>query len=109
MKLYIDDIRTPKGNGYIIVRSSESAKEFMENNGCPEYISFDHDLGGDDTAMIVVKWMVEKDLNSNGNFIPDDFRYNVHSANPVGAANIEGYLKSYLKTRKKYEFETSKN
>jgi hypothetical protein len=99
-KMYIDDIRNPKTGGFIIVRSSESAIEFMENNGCPDYISFDHDLGDIDTAMLVVKYMVEKDLDNDGTFIPKDFEFNVHSANPVGAANIEGYLNCYLRTRK---------
>jgi hypothetical protein len=71
----------------------------MEYNGCPEFFSFDHDLGGEDTAMVVVKWMVEKELDNPG-WIPEDFRFNVHSANVCGAANIEGYLNAYLKTRK---------
>ena len=96
MKLYIDDIRTPKGSFDKIVRTSSEAINFVETNGCPDFISFDHDLGADDTSMIFLKWLINKDLDMNGNFIPIDFTWNVHSANPVGEANINGYLKSYM-------------
>ncbi len=103
MNLYIDDIRTPRTNrDWIIVRSFEEAVHFMEVNGCPDYISFDHDLGdiGTKTGKDVANWIVEKDQDSEGNFIPDDFDFNVHSANPVGLKNIEGLLKQYLSFRK---------
>ena len=101
MKMYIDDIRDPKGDFDIIIRNSEDAKEYMIRNGCPNYISFDHDLGADDTAMEVVKFMVSMDLDMNGEFIPEGFEFNIHSANPVGKANLLGYLKSYLNHRSK--------
>lgn len=99
MKVYIDDIRIPKGKFDKILRSSKEAIRFFEGNGCPNFISFDHDLGADDTAMKIVKFLVEKDINSNGKFIPKDFEYNVHSANPVGKSNLLGYLKCYLKQK----------
>jgi len=99
--LYIDDERNPKTDrDWIIVRTSKEAIEYMQKNGCPDYISFDHDLGGDDTAMIVVKWMVEEDLNTKKFFKPT-FEFNVHSANPIGAANIKGYLTAYFKSKEK--------
>ena len=99
MKLYIDDIRNPKTKFDKITRSSKETIEYLTRYGCPDYISFDHDLGGQDTSMIIVKWMVEMDLDMSGEFIPYGFEYNVHSANPVGKANLEGYLKCYLSTR----------
>jgi hypothetical protein len=98
-KLYIDDIRDPKSSGFDIVRTSKEAINYIKKHGCPSYISFDHDLGGDDTAMIVVKWMVNKDLDSYGKFIPKNFKFNIHSANPVGAENIRSYLNNYIKQR----------
>ncbi len=104
MNLYIDDLRTPKTNrDWIVVRSFEEAVEYMEQKGCPNYISFDHDLGdvGTKTGKDVENWIVEKDQDSNGDFIPDDFEFNVHSANPVGTENIEGLLKQYLSFRNK--------
>jgi len=99
MRLYIDDIRNPKGNFDYIARNSEEAIEFMIRNGCPVFISWDHDLGGDDTSLRVVKWMIEMDLDMEKEFIPENFKFFVHSANPVGKANIEGYLNAYLKSR----------
>lgn len=99
MRLYIDDIRTPKGNFDNITRSSNETIELMKIVGCPQYISFDHDLGGDDTSMIIIKWMIELDLDKDGSFIPNNFEWNVHSANPVGSANINSYLNSYMKQK----------
>lgn len=99
MRLYIDDIRNPKGDFDKITRNSEETINYLLRYGCPDFISFDHDLGGDDTSIIIIKWMVEMDLDMSGEFIPDNFTFNVHSANPVGAANIEGYLGGYLRRR----------
>ena len=101
MRLYIDDIRNPKGKFDHISRNSDDAIEWMIRNGCPDFISFDHDLGGDDTSMKIVKWMIEMDLDLNKEFIPEDFSFYVHSANPVGKLNIEGYLNAYLNSRSK--------
>jgi hypothetical protein len=97
--MFLDDIREPKGKFDVVLRSSDEAIEYMVRNGCPNFISFDHDLGGNDTAMNVVKFMVDMDMDSDANFMPCTFNFNVHSANPVGAANIKGYLDSYLKHR----------
>lgn len=99
-RLYIDDERNPKTNhNWVVVRTSEEAIEYLTRYGCPTYISFDHDLGGDDTSMIIVKWLIEMDIGMSNEFIPENFEFNVHSANPVGAKNIEGYLNSYLGQR----------
>ena len=97
-KLFIDDIRNPVEHDFFIVRSAKDAYEFMEEFGCPNHISFDHDLGASNapTGFDIAKWMVEHDLDDNGDFIPRDFTFYVHSANPVGTANIEGLLNNYL-------------
>ena len=100
--MYLDDIREPKNDYTVIARTSQEAIDYLTCPlGCPAFISFDHDLGGDDTAMRVIKFMIERDLDMNGEFISKDFTFNVHSANPVGAANIEGYLNCYLKNKGK--------
>ncbi|MCD6435992.1 MAG: hypothetical protein J7L15_06345 [Clostridiales bacterium] len=98
-RLYLDDIRDPKGEFDFIARTSNEAIRIMESQDCPTFISFDHDLGGDDTAMKVVKYMINEDLDQKGEFIPEDFTFFVHSANPVGAANITGYINAYLKQK----------
>lgn len=100
MRLFIDDERFPPddGNTWIICRSSRDAIHEIED-GCPKFISFDHDLGGADIAMIVVDWMIDTDLNMGGRYIPVDFDFYVHSQNSVGRENIEKKLRRYLRFR----------
>jgi hypothetical protein len=99
-RLFIDDLRDPMRDIWIIARTSSDAIAKLESFGCPCEISFDHDLGGDDTAMTVVKRLIKMDLNALGHFIPIGFQFSVHSANPVGRDNIEGLLRAYLDQRK---------
>lgn len=96
-RLYIDDIRTPQSDFDCIVRTSQDAIAIMEEKGCPSYISFDHDLGPDSEydSDFIVQWMIEKDLD-NPNWIPSNFSFHVHSANPIGKKNIESKLSQYL-------------
>jgi len=93
-KLYLDDIRNPKSDGWIVVRNYEDFVQYIDKNGLPDEISFDHDLGEDvKTGYDCAKWLCEY-CWMNGIPIPP---YNVHSANPVGRDNIIGTLKSYEK------------
>lgn len=98
-RLFIDDLRDPVSSSWVIARTSAEAVAMLEARGCPSEISFDHDLGGDDTAMTVVKRLIELDLDAEGRFIPEKFIFSVHSANPVGRNNIVGLLRSYLQHR----------
>lgn len=100
-KMYIDDIRTPKVDGYVLVRSTKEAIEYIRKNGYPSFVSFDHDLGMDDDGVHELpsgydfaKWLCDED-HFVENFM-QAFDYFVHSANPVGKANIEGYLENYM-------------
>ena len=105
MRLYLDDIRTPKDKSFVIARSYEEAVAFVKEHGVPNYISFDHDLGVDEnnselpSGYDFAKWLVEMDMDGIY-LIPVVFEFNVHSANPVGKANIEAYLKNYLEFRR---------
>jgi hypothetical protein len=54
-------------------------------------VSFDHDLGGDDTTRPVMLWMCE-----TGRW-PE--RIKVHSANPVGQEWLTGMADRYCPTR----------
>jgi hypothetical protein len=93
-KLYLDDIRNPKSDGWTVVRNYEEFVQYIDQNGLPDEISFDHDLGEDvKTGYDCAKWLCEY-CWMNGIPIPP---YNVHSANPVGRDNIIGTLKSYEK------------
>ena len=98
-RLFIDDLREPVNPAWTIARSSADAIACLLEHGCPDEISFDHDLGGDDTAMAVAKRLIDLDLDSGGAFIPRAFRFSVHSANPVGAANLRALLDRCLRLR----------
>lgn len=104
--LFIDDLRDP---GYVstdiavlermkVARSSEEAIALIAQLGIPIFIYFDHDLGGEDTAMRLVNWMIDRDLDTG--LMGEGVEFFVHSSNPVGKQNIEGKLGQYLEFRK---------
>lgn len=102
-KLFIDDERWPPiqhdpryPGEWHIARSSIAAMDTIEMMGIPAFISFDHDLGGEDTSMQFIWWFIEycMDLRERGGtFIFPAF--DVHSQNPVGAANIRALMNSF--------------
>lgn len=96
-KLFIDAERfPPSGSGVMVVaRNSFDAIEFMEMWGIPNHISFDHDLGGLDNAMVVISWLEEKLMEGSG-ILPENFTYSIHSLNPVSAYNIDVAMKSLI-------------
>jgi len=98
--MYLDDLRNPKNNGFIIVRSFNEAVQYVQTHGFPSYVSFDHDLGdhAEKTGYDFAKYLVDLDLNGIMK-MPDNFDFNVHSANPVGATNIKNYMENYLRYR----------
>lgn len=89
MRMFLDDLRNPPDNGpWIIVRSFDEFVDWIEKNGMPDFISFDHDLGdGVPTGMDCAKWLVEHELPLKN--------FAVHSANPPGRANIQGLLDNW--------------
>lgn len=94
IKLYLDDIRNPKTEGWTIVRNHEEFVEFININGLPEEVSFDHDLGENKkTGYDCAKWLCEY-CWTNGLPVPD---WNVHSANPVGRDNIVQLIENFQK------------
>lgn len=102
--LFVDDERHPAltdeqawGDRMRIARSSDQAIALMHQLGAPSWLSLDHDLGGEDTAMSVVDWMIERDLDEDGRFLVQDMEWDVHSQNSVGAKNLEGKLGGYLR------------
>lgn len=93
-KMFIDDIRSPPSDDYVVARSSSEALDYIKNNGMPSFISFDHDLGGDDTTMVFLRKLV--DYIWNGDDTPPD--YIVHSANPIGSKNIASFMDSWKRS-----------
>lgn len=82
---------------WVLARSHAEAVAAMEERGLPAFVSFDHDLGDGVDGMAVARWIVERDMDDGS--MPADFAYEVHSANPVGKANIVGLLEPYLRHR----------
>ena len=89
-QLWIDDLRTPP-DGWDWAKTSEEAIEMLAvaafNDDPYEEVSFDHDLGGEDTTRPVVIWMC-----SVGVFPPI---CHVHTANPPGRIWLEGMINHY--------------
>lgn len=88
MKLWIDDLREPP-EGWDWAKTSREAIALL---GDCEYetISFDHDLGGEDTGIKVLNWMAWD--------CPDlkwPKKIMIHSYNPVGAQNLYNVATRY--------------
>jgi hypothetical protein len=98
-KLYLDDIRTPKTEGWIIVRSYDEFVAWIRLNGTPDKVSFDHDLGEstEKTGYDAAKWLGQHCLLTDTPYP----KWNVHSANPIGKANIEAYINNVIKHQNK--------
>lgn len=95
-KLFIDDLRQPPDDTWVVTRSYQETVEYIEANGLPAMISFDHDLGLAETGYDVAKWIVEQILDEKFDF-PVSFSYTIHSANPVGRKNIESLMDNFTK------------
>ena len=100
-KMFLDDERFPPrdGTSWVIARSSDEAIRTVKTLGVPAFISFDHDLGGDDTAIKFIWWLIDMYIDGNITTFPTE--YFVHSQNPIGAANIrhlmDGFIASEVK------------
>jgi hypothetical protein len=137
-RIYLDDIRTPVEDNWIVVRDYNEFVKKVREIGVKniDFISLDHDLG--DTAMAeyfnnvsknyvldynnidektgydAAKWLVNEFYSVNEDRInmtseqkrKSDFIFPtvyVHSANPVGAHNICGYVNNFFKNEKQKE------
>lgn len=95
-RLFIDDERHPViPDRWAIARTSEEAFHQVVSRGIPKEIAFDHDLGGDDTAIKFIASLTDYMLDMNLKF-PKNFSYSVHSQNPVGVKNIHSKMESLL-------------
>jgi hypothetical protein len=118
--LFLDDIRTlkdvpqlPQNADWVIVRSHAEFVKKVTESGLPSFVSFDHDLSDEHvcdyilnvkhtgkidydkyqekTGMSCAKWLVDYCLD-NDKKLP---LFYVHSANPVGVANITSLLNNF--------------
>lgn len=118
--IYLDDVRTPLEGIWTVARSYEDFVEVVSEIGLEniETISLDHDLG--DSAMFeyynnvrdnykleyeninektgydCCKYLVDLSIDTE---IPLPVIF-IHSANPIGSANMMGYINNYLKNCK---------
>jgi hypothetical protein len=116
LRLYLDDIRTPVDDDWIVVRNYDEFVAQLKLNGLGnfEVISLDHDLGEgamveyytnvknnymldynnieERTGMDCCRYLVSESMNEK---IPLPQVY-IHSANPIGSANMMGYINNYL-------------
>lgn len=116
MRLYLDDVRTPKDTDWEVVRSYDEFAAHVRLHGLENYelMSLDHDLGDtamdeyynnvhpnytldysnikEKTGMDCAKFLVAESMTKG---IPLPAIY-VHSANPIGSANIMGYINNYF-------------
>ncbi len=110
MKMFIDDERSPQFLEHfgftraeyvdmVVVRSSKDAIQHMIDHGMPIFISFDFDLGGDDTSKTVVKWIIEAVLNKSVTISPE-FDWFVHSQNPIGRDWLIGAMNDVVRLAK---------
>lgn len=87
IKLWIDDLR-PAPEGWTWAKNSQEALDLLADKTHQVVaVSFDHDLGGDDTSRRVALWMAEHDA-----FPP---LVHVHTANPVGRDWLVGVATRY--------------
>lgn len=91
MKLFIDDIRNPTGEGWVIARDYDSAITYLQSGNVTE-ISFDHDLGENSKSGYDIVCWIEQALYTG--ILKSVPVMNVHSANPVGRANIDRAIRS---------------
>ncbi len=92
-------VYTPsEAEAFVVVRSFRQFVEYIEENGLPDFLSFDNDLGLDEKGDVApdgyaaAKWLVyESGLDLR------NLKFKVHSANPVAAEQIRGLLGNYIK------------
>jgi hypothetical protein len=93
MNLWIDDERPmPPDYTHVAVNSAKAITFLSQHRGSVDVISFDHDLGYQntdpkDTTRPVMLWMIENDV------WPQVIR--VHTANPVGEEWLRGMAERY--------------
>jgi hypothetical protein len=115
LSLYLDDVRTPISSNWIIARNYDEFVSKIKFHGLSsfEVISLDHDLGegamieyytnvknnyildynniDERTGMDCCRHLVSESMNQR---VPLPQIY-VHSANPIGSANMMGYINNY--------------
>ena len=122
-KIYLDDLRIPTNTDWILVKNYDEFVNKVKELGLHNIsvISLDHDLGDtamrkyfnnvspnyqlnydnitEKTGLDCAKWLIEYYFETSNDedekfTFPEVF---THSANPIGSANIMGYINNFLK------------
>lgn len=97
--LFVDDLRYPaehiRTENYTVARTVADAIDDVLRHGAPTLLSLDHDLGGDETAMLFVNWLIAAHQGGRFDITAIDV-VNIHSENPIGAKNLASKLESFF-------------
>lgn len=111
--LMIDDLRNPPmvyqmtampiylEPNWVVATTYNDFIKHIEKSGLPDFISFDHDLGelsifangNEASGYDCAKWLIDYCFDNQFK-LPDFY---CHSMNPVGKANINSILNSFIK------------
>jgi hypothetical protein len=92
-KFFLDDIRDPPDNDWVVARSVSEAIDKLKIMGTPDEMSLDHDLGENvPTGYDFVVWLCE---GTGQKYFPKD-HIKIHSANPVGRGRMEAAIRNFL-------------
>src|SRR5690606_30209127 len=92
IKLFLDDVRDPPDDSWILCRTPRSFRHFVRHYWDDlEVVSLDHDLGEDVESGYDVVCSIERMAYDRDGV---NFEILVHSQNPVGRANIERAIKA---------------
>lgn len=115
--LFLDDLRNPEEafsytnekmfieKEWDVVRRYSDFVYYIEQNGLPEFISFDHDLSDihinkstykEKTGFTCAQWLIEYCMDNNLR-LPNFY---CHSMNPVGKDNINNLLNNFKNAAK---------
>jgi hypothetical protein len=89
MRLYLDDLRPLPDDFDRLARTAGEAIDLLRA-GRVTFLSFDHDLGTEETGYTVAKWIEQAAFE--GTLPP--LRWAIHTANPVGRRNIEAAMRN---------------
>ena len=102
MKIWLDDIRNPDDFGRKDMIWITKPEKVIELIGLFDEISFDHDLGSELTGYDVAKAIEKYAWDGQLQQLP---KWSIHSANPIGAENIQKAMQSAERGLKIYQMK----
>lgn len=97
MNIYLDDKRTPVSDAWTVIRTPDDFKAYIRKYGLPDAISFDHDLGAEETGKDCAYWLCEWCIENDKPL--DVVTLYTHSANPPGRKRIRSTLQMLLRLK----------